>query len=119
MADPVVFKIKQGDRRPYLEVQLVRLDESGEVEGPQDLTGATDIVFTMRNKSTGITKIDRGTDVTTLDAVEGQVRYEWQDGDTDTIGNFLGEFEVSYSGEAETFPNGKLGFDIKVTEQLG
>jgi len=116
MADEQVFKIKQGDRRPYLKGQLVTLDEDGEVEGPQDLTGAT-VVFTMKNPKTGVVIIEEGP-TTVLDIANGNVQYEWQEGDTDLAGDFLGEFEATFGDEAETYPNGKLGFKIKITPQL-
>ena len=115
-----IFKIKQGDLRPYLKVQLVNLTEEGEVEGPQDLTGAT-IVFTMKNKAADadpVLVIDEAVADIVGDPVEGWVQYEWEPGDTDIAGSFLGEFEASYSGEPLTFPNGKLGFDIKITPEL-
>lgn len=113
-----LFRIKQGDLRPYLKAQLVRLNEDGEVEGPQDLTGAT-IVFTMVNKTTNERKINEAPADIVGDPVEGMVQYEWEPGDTDTVGSFLGEFEASFSSEPITFPNGKSGFDIKIVGELG
>lgn len=114
------FNIKQGDLRPYLKVQLVTLSDDGEVEGPQPLTGNEEIVFSMLNKATNTLKIDRGPDVTILDATNAMVQYEWQDGDTDEIGSYIGEFEVLHGGtEPETFPNWRKGFNIKITSQLG
>lgn len=112
-----VFKIKQGDLRPYLKGQLVTLDDDGEVEGPQQLSGAT-IVFTMVDAVTKVPVIiEQGAVI--LDALEGLVQYEWQNGDTDTPGNYLGEFEATWGGvEPETYPNGKLGFKIKITPEL-
>jgi len=112
-----LFKIKQGDLRPYLKAQLVRLDLDGEVDEPQDLTGAT-VVFTMKNKVTNEVKIQEA-GATVLTPLDGMVQYEWQDGDTDTPGNYRGEFEATFGAEPETFPNGKLGFDIKITAELG
>ena len=110
------FKIKQGDRRPYLEAQLVTRDEAGEVEGPQDLTGAT-VVFTMKNKTDGSILIDEAP-VTVVDSTEGMVQYEWEPGDTDLPGKYIGEFEATFTDEPITFPNGKAGFDILITAEL-
>lgn len=111
-----LFKIKQGDLRPYLEGQLVRLTETGEVDGPQDLSGAT-VVFTMQNNDTKDIVVDEQTAVI-LDPLTGMVQYQWQDGDTDIPGKYFGEFEATFGDEPETFPNGKIGFDIKITAQL-
>lgn len=117
MADS--FTIKQGDLRPYLKAQLVRLNDDGEIEGPQDLTGAEAIVFTMKNKATSAVPIDEGTDVTVLgDPTLGNVQYEWQPGDTDIPGSYLGEFEATFGGEPMTFPNNLLGFAIKIVAEL-
>ena len=112
-----LFRIKQGDLRPYLKVQLVTLTTDGEVEGPQDLTGA-DIVFTMRDKATKVVVIEEAPADIVGDPTEGWVQYEWEPGDTDALGSYLGEFEANCGGEPLTFPNGKLGFDIKITEHL-
>lgn len=118
MAD--LFKIKQGNQRPYLKVTLNRLNDEGGIEGPADLTNADTITFTMKNKETNTIKIEKGIDVEILGLPEaGNVQYKWQVGDTDDFGKFLGEFDVIYlDGEEETFPNGDKGFDIKITERL-
>ena len=104
-----LFRIKQGDLRPYLKVQLVTLTEDGEVEGPQDLTGAT-IVFSMRDKTTKEVIIETESSCRFLgDPTEGWVQYEMEPGDTDVIGSYLGEFEATYSGEPLPFPMGSSG----------
>lgn len=108
-----LFKIKQGDLLPVLEAQLVTLDADGEVEGPQDLTGAT-VVFTMRNKKTNEIKINEQA-ATVTDILTGMVEYEWSGDDTDTPGSYYGEFEAMFSSKPLSFPNGKKGFDIKIT----
>jgi hypothetical protein len=115
-----VFTIKRGNQRPYLKAQLVRLTDDGEVEGPADLTAADSITFTMKNKTTGVVVIEKGADVSILgDPTLGNVQYEWQTGETDVnFGNYLGEFDVLYGAEEETFPNDKSGFPIKITDRL-
>ena len=112
-----LFKIKQGDRRPYLKGQLVTFNDDGEVEGPQPLTGAT-VVFSMRNPETGEVLIEEAA-AEILDSDEGQVQYKWQEGDTDIEpGDYEGEFEATFGEEPVTFPNGKIGFRIRVTRQI-
>ena len=44
--------------------------------------------------------------MTITDAEGGVVQYDWQAGDTDTVGTYYVEFEVTYSdASVETFPN--------------
>jgi len=39
-------------------------------------------------------------------ALEGLVRYNWTAADTDTVGSYQAEFEVTYADASiETFPN--------------
>lgn len=48
----------------------------------------------------------------------GQVSYEWQEGDTDTAGHFLAEFEADFPGDVMvSFPNGGY-LHIEITPQL-
>jgi hypothetical protein len=112
------FFIKQNDRRKYLVVTLVNFDEEGGVIGPQDLTDADSVVFSMREKETGEIKVNRGP-VVIDDAEAGEVHYEWQEGDTDTSGKYLGEFEVMFGVKPQTFPNNKVGFKITITDDIG
>lgn len=108
-----LFKIKQGDLLPVLEVQLVTLTSDGEVEGPQNLTGST-VVFTMRNKRTNEIKVNEQS-ATVVDALTGMVKYEWSGNDTNIPGSYYGEFEATFGAKPLSFPNGKKGFDIKIT----
>lgn len=92
--------MKQGDTLPVLIAQLVGADDV-----PQDLTLATQVKFSMKNKKTGTVVINEA-DCTIIDALNGKVRYDWQVGDTASIGQFEGEFEVTFSGgKVATFPN--------------
>jgi len=51
-------------------------------------------------------------------ASEGEVKYEWADGDTDQTGKFEAEFEVTYSdGSVETFPN-TSNLIVKVVDEI-
>jgi hypothetical protein len=113
------FKIKQGNTAPVLKAVLQRTDEDGEVEGPADLSGVDTITFTMRNKTSLVVQVNEAEADVVGDPTLGEVEYEWQPGDTDVAGNFLGEFDVTYTnGKTETFPNGEDGFLIKIRAQL-
>ena len=98
MANPTFF-IKRNDDNPSLDVALQ--DDKGR---PVNVTGAT-TVFHMRNAADDTVKVSSGT-TSTLNATRGEVRYSWSTSDTDTAGNFEGEFQVTFSGGGvQTFPN--------------
>ena len=59
----------------------------------------------MRNASDNTVKVNNGS-VTTVSSTSGRVKYSFSAADTDTAGNFDGEFEVTFvGGQVETFPN--------------
>jgi len=98
MADPT-FYIKQNDTRPELDIFL-RDDKDRSI----NITGAT-VKFSMRNAATNVVKISLGS-VTTVSSTAGRVKYSFTASDTDTAGNFDGEFQVTFvGGQVETFPN--------------
>lgn len=99
------IRTKQNDTRPVVNATL--LDAAG---APVSLTGAT-VKFIMRAVDASTTKVDSA--ATVVDSSAGRVRYTWVAADTDTVGEFEAEFEVTYSdGGVETFP--KVGY-ITVT----
>ncbi len=110
-----VFNLKRGDRRPYLYATLGSINEEGELNTPQPLTGAT-VVFNMKNEA-GVLVVNRGPCV--VDNIPaGAVHYEWGATDTLIAGTYTGEFEASFGAEAVTFPNGSE-IKIKIREDLG
>jgi len=92
------FSIKQNDTRPSLEAQL--LDENKE---PRDLQPVTNVSFYMENVSTN--EIVVNAEATVLEAADGTVVYEWQEGDVKSSGRHIAEFEITYNDGVETFPN--------------
>lgn len=88
-----IFYIKKGDTAPPLRVFLRQRDGS-----PIPLAGAT-VVFHMGNG-----KVASGT-VDILVANLGKVEYKWQSSDTDTVGSFNGEFEITDGGDDQTVPS--------------
>ena len=87
------FTIKVGNRAPSIQYQLFLTTV--------DLTGAT-VRFHMRNKA-GKVIVDQAGNVDNIST--RKVSYDWQAGDTDTAGEYFGEFEVTYSDtKKETFP---------------
>jgi hypothetical protein len=98
MATPT-FYIKQNDTRPELDVFL-RDDKDRSI----NITGAS-VKFNMRDASDNSVKISAGS-VTTVSSTAGRVKYSFGVLDTNTSGNFEGEFQVTFvGGQVETFPN--------------
>lgn len=95
----MAFYIKQNDTSPSLRAQLKDGDDI-----PVDLTGAT-IRFHMRAIGGATAAVDASAQIITPD-ISGIVQYDWDNGDTATIGSYQAEFEVTFAGGAvETFPN--------------
>lgn len=93
-----VFYIKQGDRRPNLVARLRNADNT-----PLDLTDADNVTFIMKKNGTVV--IDKVACVLTNTPTDGVVTYEWQENDTDTLGTYKGEFEITWAtGITQTMP---------------
>ena len=106
------FYIKQDDTSPSLAATLKDSDGNA-----VDLTGATVRFHMTERPSEGKTaKVDAAANVDT--AASGEVSYDWQSGDTDTVGLYNAEWEVTYSsGKIETFPADGYTV-IEVTDDL-
>lgn len=91
------FTVKRGDTGPAL---VYALSPSSVV-----LSGAT-VVANMRNRQTGVVKINRKPATIVTASGSPTVKYAWAAGDLDTAGTYDFEFEVTYlDGTVETFPN--------------
>ena len=105
----MAFSIRQNDTSPSLQALLKDADRN-----PIDLTGAS-VRFHMKAVG-GEVKVDQP--MTVVDQDNGVVQYDWVTGDTDTVGTYNVEFEVTYSdGAIETFPN-KGNLAVNVTKEL-
>lgn len=94
----MTFYIKQNDTGPAIVATLQ--DANGNAI---NLTGAG-VRFHMRSVSGGNPVVDAAATVVT--ALSGIVRYNWVAADTDTVGTYQAEFEVTYADASiETFPN--------------
>lgn len=106
----VDFTIKQHDELPELVVTL-----KDALNAVVNVSGAT-VRFIMNVKG-GANVINQPATIVTPSA--GVVKYTWQEGNTDTVGTYSGEFEVQFGdGRVETFPNNKY-IQIKVFADLG
>lgn len=94
--------LKVNDLQPYYYAQVK--DSNGSVVS---LAGAT-IRCTMRLINSSTLKINRQTTgINVTDAANGMFEYRWQVGDTDTIGKYYIEFEISpVAGGKFTVPSG-------------
>lgn len=102
------FYIKQGDLLPEIQVTCTDADTGD----PIDLTAATDVRFHMRKPGASAEKVDAA--AAFVNKAGGIVKYSWQGTDTDTVGNFDAEFEVTFPAGTLTFPNWKQ-LEIKIT----
>lgn len=110
------FYIKRNDTSPAIKYQLQ--DDAGDAV---DISGANDVRFLMRQRGGDTVKVDDNLagNVSLVDASTGIVQYDWQDGDTDTAGQWWAEWEVEYSdGTIETFPNDQYIL-VRVEEDIG
>ena len=106
----MAFNIKQNDTRPIISATLI--DGDGSIV---NLDGAT-VSFKMRQAGQTTAKVNAS--ATVADAAKGKVTYTWSASDTDTVGDFEGEFQVTYAGGGiQTFPNNKY-IEIEITDDI-
>ena len=104
------FYIKQNDTVPSLRAALK--NGSGDAV---DLTGAT-CQFHMRPIGSTTITVDASAQIVT--EATGIVQYNWIAADTDTVGSYQAEFEVTYSdGTIETFPNNGY-IRVEITDDI-
>lgn len=110
MALALPMRIKRNDTAPAFLATL--RDGAG---AAVDLTGAT-ARFVMRD-SEGATKVSAAATITAPAA--GRVQYSWVAGDTDTVGTYAAEVEITFAdATVQTFPS--QGYQaVVVWEDLG
>jgi len=106
----MTFYIKQNDTRPILSATLVNSDGS-----VPDLTGST-VVFKMRKLGESSAKVDAAAAIT--GATTGDVQYTWIGANTDTVGSYEGEIQVTFAGGGvQTYPNSKY-IEIEIVDDI-
>jgi hypothetical protein len=104
------FYIRQNDTAPAIAYQLK--DGNGNAV---NLTGAT-VKFIMHLPGDATPKINATATIT--DAPTGQVSYTFSGTNTDTIGDYLAEWQVTFgAGAVETFPNSDP-LKVRVSDDL-
>ncbi len=94
----MTFYVKQNDTSPAMLATLQDADGNA-----VNLTGAT-VRFHMRAIGGAQALVDEAATVVT--PLSGIVRYDWSADDTNAIGSYQAEFEVTYAdASVETFPN--------------
>ena len=94
----MAFTIKKGDTSPSIQSTLK--DSAGVAV---NITGAT-VKIHMKEIGSSTLKVDQTMII--VDASGGIVKYDWSSSDTDTIGTYYVEFEVTKADNSvETFPN--------------
>ncbi len=93
------FSMVQGSLRPS---RLFRLRENGK---PIDLTRASSVEIVF--KPCGGAR--REAAVAVMNAKEGVVRYDWQSGDTEAVGDYAYRFRITIDGRAQYVPDSGPG----------
>lgn len=102
--------LKQHDLFPPLQATL------SDQNGPIDLTTATAVKLLMKTTDGRISVTGA---CAIVDAVNGVVRYQWVRGDTDNIGEYNVEFEITWpTALPETVPNDGYNL-ISIEADLG
>ncbi len=103
--------VKQNDRKP--SVTAIAKDAAGNVV---DLTGYTTPKFLMMDWN-GVVKVNAAATIVTPAA--GTLQYDWATGDTDTVGGYRAEFEVTAAGGQKlTIPNDSY-IVVSVVKEIG
>ena len=107
----MTFYIKQNDTSPSIRATLK--DGDGTVI---NLTDAS-VRFHMRTVGGTSTTTDSAASIVSP-ATGGIVQYDWVAADTDTVGSYQAEFEVTYSDSSiETFPNNGY-IRVEITDDI-
>lgn len=105
------FVIKRNARRPFLRMYVKDQDDNA-----FDFTGALSAVFILSD-SEG-TLVFSKTAVIESPATSGYLSYEWGSGDTDTAGEYRGEFDVDYGGGQKLTVPVKGSIVVRIYEDL-
>ena len=110
-----IFKIKRNDTLPALQVSIGTKGNLGQKIG-YDLTNVTGITFTMIDECSNSKVYNQTAQIICVSG--GTIQYNWQDGDTDTEGIFMGEFELGFAtGQRLSIPT-QSGIKIEILKDI-
>jgi hypothetical protein len=103
--------LKQNDLLPVIVATVT--DEDG---AAVDLTNASSVAFYLRNQYTGVIKVN-GSAGSFVSKPAGTVQYTWASGDTDTIGDYIAEFVITWltGNKQQTAPQ-KINLYISIVD---
>ena len=114
--DKKFFTIKRNDTLPVLLVHVFGRGCLYEKK-PFNLSGVTAVTFSMLNVDCDFHKISLApAKVFCFSA--GTLQYSWIDGDTNESGNYLGEFQLHYSGGKKMSVPQNGGIQIQVVDDI-
>lgn len=103
------FVMKQNDTYPFFRAQL------RDVRGIVSLEGYEEALLHITRVS-GEEKLKEPVEV--IDEENGYIQYKWKPEDTEEVGVFLGEVQVTFiGGKILTFPNDNY-FKLKIVKEL-
>ena len=110
-----IFKIKRNDTLPALQVSIGTRGNLGQKIG-FNLSGITAVTFTMVDSCSNAKVYDQSARIICYSG--GTIQYDWQDGDTDVDGIFMGEFELKYAtGQRLSIPT-QGGIKIEILKDI-
>jgi hypothetical protein len=107
--------MKRGDLLPILTGQALN-KRTGE---PINLASAPFPRFLMRAKDGTPAIISATVGATVTNATQGALAYVWQSGNTATVGQFEGEFEVTFPGTTPQTVPGRGYIPITIELDIG
>ena len=110
-----LFKIKRNDTLPALQVSIAAKGNLGQKIG-FDLSDVKTATFTMVDNCSNAKVYDQMAQI--ICSSGGTIQYNWQEGDTDTIGLYTAEFElIFYSGGRLSIPT-QGGIKIEILKDI-
>jgi hypothetical protein len=98
------FVIKRGDTLPAIESTLYESVDG--VESVVSLAGASAVYFRLREAGANGEFVFSKEGSIIAPASDGVVAYDWEEGDTETPGKYVAEWEVHFGpGKIRTFPS--------------
>lgn len=98
------LRLKRNDTLPKIRITVVERDQDNPgITTVVDLTGSTAKFIMVTDDDTRTVKVNAA--ATIAAPTTGVVEYSWISADTDTAGDYLGEFEITMPSGKLTLPN--------------